>query len=138
MFIFSDHKGVISQHDISPKATVNGDYHDSVLKNLRQIILTNVMNWYGISHFITIMLERMSVLLLRNILENKVLVIQHSLFLTDFAPCDFRYFLTLQQKLGSRIFNSDSEIFYAQQDSLQQLLEKCFSNCFKKWDRCTI
>ena len=41
MIIFFDHKGVIYQHILPPKTTMNGEYHALVLKFLRQRIQRN-------------------------------------------------------------------------------------------------
>lgn len=141
MIIFFDHKGVIYQHAVPPKTTVNGEYYVSVLKILRQHISRKrhelVGNWTlhhdnARPHVATSVQQYLS--------KCNIKIMPHPPYSPDLAPCDFWLFPTLKEKLRGRKFNTDSEVISAVEGSLKQLPEKGFSTCFEKWverwDRC--
>ncbi len=131
---FFDDTGMIYQHQVPSKTTVNSEYYIRVLKNLRKhvqrkrpsISKTWVLHHDNArphtAHKVTEFLAKYG-----------IRTFPQPPYSPDLAPCDFALFPKLKEELRGRRFSSDQEVVNTVQGVFKQLDSKFFKDTYERW-----
>lgn len=135
MISFFDYRGMVYQHEVPPRTTVNGEYYKQVLKHLAEHIRRKRPELYPSGWRLHHDNARPHVcnIVTQYLARKNIECVPHPPYSPDLAPCDFFLFPRLKSDLRGQRFESSMAVVKKAEAVLKSMSQNGFQHVFQEW-----